>query len=259
MNKNVSIENTTVIYEHIDSLSLEVLDYGYVVILPAVIIFSLVTNMFSVIVLAHSTLKKVIFKYMLLMCLFDFYTLVSSLWLAIIRCGSLCPYNYSYSFGAKIYELYFFLYLTNVSIFLSNVTDLHIALNRLFSFSVVSRNTLSYFSKKIPLKWQCVIWMVAAFILALPNYILSRSIQQIGFLSVSSSNRTTTLEPLYLIRSNSLGNKRIAKFFLLVISILRKPCLLIALCVINLIMGYKFKQHLKDKEKILPVKPSNSC
>ena len=240
----------------IETLSLRPIDYGNVIILPVLILFSMLTNILSLVVLFQTALKKIIFKHMLLMCFFDFYTLLSAFWLCLIRCGALCSHNISYSYGSKFYELYFYLYLTNVSIFLSNIMDLLIALNRLFSFSLTKHPTEKLC--KIPLKWEILAWIVASFIFAIPNYILTREVSQIGYLNVNNGTHSM-YEPLYQVQTNKLGSVKLVKLLLFFIALLRKPFPLFVLCLVNLLMGVRFKKYVNEKRKIVPIhnsKPS---
>ena len=262
MISKISPNKTSIIYENVESLSFRHIDYANTIILPILVLFAIVTNTLSLVTLTQPNLKKKIFKYMFSMCLFDFYTLFSSFWLSLIRCGALCPYYFSYSYISKFYELYFYLFLANVSVFLSNVMDLHIAFNRLLSFS--SSNRFSEKLAKIPFKWQFLSWTIISLILALPNYIITKSVNTIGYLAIKhySLNGTSfniTYESLYQIQSNNLKSMKIAELILIVVSqviYIAKPILLIVSCIANLVMGFKFKRFLNEKRKVAPIERS---
>jgi hypothetical protein len=259
MISKISPNKTSIIYENVESLSFRHIDYANTIILPIIVLFAIVTNTLTLVTLTQPNLKKKIFKYMFSMCLFDFYTLFSSFWLSLIRCGALCPYYFSYSYFSKFYELYFYLFLANVSVFLSNVMDLHIAFNRLLSFS--SSNRFSEKLAKIPFKWQFISWTIISLILALPNYIITKSVNTIGYLAIKhySLNGTSfniTYESLYQIQSNNLKSMKIAELILIVVSqviYIAKPILLIVSCIANLVMGLKFKRFLNEKGKVAPI------
>ena len=257
-NKTISPDNITFLYENVESLSFRIVDYGNVVFLPILVVFSIITNTLTLIVLTQPILKKKIFTYMFAMCLFDCYSLISTFWLCLIRCGALCPHEFSYSYGSKFYELYFYLFLDNVTEFLSNVMDVHIAFNRLFSFS--TSNKFSFKFNKIPFKFQCLLWIIFSLIIALPSFILTKSVRIIGYLvtksySFNNTEFNTSYEPLYQIQSNRLQNMNAAKLILVLISqviYIAKPILLIILCIVNFVMGVKFKKYLQEKRKIAP-------
>ena len=162
----------------------------------------------------------------------------------IIRCGTLCPFDYQYL--SKFYEQYFYLYLRNVSIFYSNIADLHIAFNHLNNFS----KNLKSFSKKIPFKLRIGFFFILGFAINYPNYILSRDIVKIGSLVTYTNGNATNLRPLYQIKNNAYNDNIYWKIILFIFAVSRKFLLLIILFVANVIMGIMLIQYIKKKDSL---------
>ena len=131
-----------------------------------------------------------------------------------------------------------------MSIFYSNITDLHIAFNRLNHFS----KDLKSFSKKIPFKLRIGVFFILGFAINYPNYLLSRDIVKIGSLVIYTNENTTSLRPLYQIKNNAYNDNIYWKIVLFILAVSRKLLLLIILFVANVIMGFMFKRYIKNKE-----------
>ena len=52
-NKTISPDNITFLYENVESLSFRIVDYGNVVFLPILVVFSIITNTLTLIVLTQ--------------------------------------------------------------------------------------------------------------------------------------------------------------------------------------------------------------
>ena len=116
-NNNLTLNNGEKLYYSLDSLSFRISDYGYTYLIPSVCAFGIITNAITIIVIVKGSLKGIMHKYMLFMCIFEIFEMAINFWLMIVRCGTLCPYGYEYL--SKVYEQYFYSYLHNVSIFYS--------------------------------------------------------------------------------------------------------------------------------------------
>lgn len=242
--------NTVKLIYSIDTLTYRFVDYANVIAVPIACTFSLTTNTFNLFVLLQPSIKDGIYRYMLAMCISDFYTLLSTMWLCLIRCGALCSAQMSYSYSSKIYEQYLFLYFQNVSLFTTNIMDLHIAISRLMSFS---KDSLKYLSKNLPFKFRILIVLIIGLILNFPNYILSRDISNTYNLVVRNNDTNqTSLYPIYQVVNNKIGNDPAGKVFLFILGIMRKLFLLVLLTVINVIMAIKFIRHMRKKRKLKP-------
>ena len=241
-NNNTTSKNKEKLYYSLDSLSFRISDYGYTYLIPSVCAFGIITNAITIIVIVKGSLKGIMYKYMLFMCIFEIFEMAISFWLMIFRCGTLCPYDYQYL--SKLYELYFYLYLRNVSIFYSNITDLHIAFNRLNNFS----KDLKKFTKKIPFRPRIGILFLLGFAINYPSYLLSRDIVKIGSLVIYTSENSTSLRPLYQIKNNPYNDNIYWNVAFFILAVSRKLLLLIILFIANVIMGFMFKKYIKNKE-----------
>ena len=241
-NSNIISNNKEKLYYSLDSLSFRISDYGYSYLIPTVCAFGIITNAITIIILVKGKLKGIMYKYMLFMCIFEIIEMAINFWLMIVRCGTLCPYGYGYL--SKVYEQYFYLYLHNVSIFYSNITELHIAFNRLNHFS----KDLKSFSKKIPFKLRIGVLFILGIAINYPNYLMSRDIVKIGSLVTYTNENTTSLRSLYQIKNNAYNDNIYWKIVLFILAVSRKLLLLIILFIANVIMGFMFKKYIKNKE-----------
>lgn len=237
-------DNKEKLYYSLDSLSYRISDYGYTYIIPLACAFGIITNALTIVVIVKGSLKGILYKYMLFMSIFEIIEMTLNFWIMLVRCGTLCPYGYDYL--SKVYELYLYSYIRNVFIFFSNITDLHIAFNRLNHFS----KDLKRFSKKIPFKLRIGVLLVLGFAINYPNYILTRDIVKIGSFVTYGNQNTTLLKPLYQIKNNAYNDNIYWKVVLFILAVSRKLLLLIILFIANVIMGFMFKKYIKNKEAL---------
>ena len=107
--------NKEKLYYSLDALSSRISDYGYVYLIPITCVFGIITNALTMLVIVKGSLKGILYKYMLFMCVFVTIELILNFFLILVRCGTLCQFGYDYL--SKIYDQYFYLYLHNVCIF----------------------------------------------------------------------------------------------------------------------------------------------
>ena len=235
-------------YFSLDSLSDKVLDYGNFYFIPLACVFSICTNLLNVIVLGQPNLKESLFRYMLLNSILDIFTFSLVFWLVLVKCGTLC--SVGFSFGAKIYELYIYLYAQNVSQMYSNFMDLHITFKRLLVFS----KTLKKFKEKyVSQRVKLVVIVLIGLTFPLTS-LLTNKIVKIGSFMEEFDNSTTT-ESLYIVKSTQ--QSIYVKTFLIVLNIFVSLFFLGISMLVNSIMIYKFKKYIKGKKKLCRFKDLN--
>ena len=109
-------------------------DYSNVYLLPPICAFGIATNILCIIVSSkrdESNAKSL--DYILLNSIIDVIFLLIQFFLFIIRCGALCPYGYTY--GAKFYEAYIYLFIGYVLVTSQVLLSMYIAWDRLNMFS----------------------------------------------------------------------------------------------------------------------------
>ena len=90
----------------------KIVDYGNLYVLTFTSLFGLITNLLCIIIIAYLDKKDFMNKFMLAYSLLNFEFHLINIFVGLIRCGSLC--SYGFSFGSKVYELYFYLMGQNI-------------------------------------------------------------------------------------------------------------------------------------------------
>lgn len=125
----MSRRNLTIYYSK-EELSERIYDYSNVYLLPSICLFGMATSGLSIIVSFKKSLNENILKYIFINSLADFSFLLTQFFLLIIRCGTLCPYGYSY--WANIYEIYVYWFLGYTIICFKVLVDISVSIERLF-------------------------------------------------------------------------------------------------------------------------------
>ena len=247
-----SFNNSTIYLEKIfkskTELSTRESDFVNVFIFPFICLFGITTNIMNMIILFDKKMfeklsNNLMQKYMFINSLADLLFLFVVFFLVIIRCGNLCPYGYAY--GSKFYELYIYLFVGYTIVTFLVLIDISISIGKLLSFSnIMSQNDL------IPFRLKCLLFGGLALILNFPNT-LSNEIKISGKLKQTTDGENSTqVETIYMRGLKSEFKNGILEFFLLAFSLIKEPLLFIVLFVINIIVVYKFHEHLSKKRKL---------
>lgn len=248
--------NKLVLINSTESLSLRSSDFVNVFILPPICLVGIVLNVICIIVVAQKELTGELYSFILFHSICDLIFLFINTFTCIIRCGIYCPYTFA--FLSKIWELYFHLFTGNTFLLFGTGLDIVVSFNRLFSFSSTRPKLIDKFNK-IDLKIKCLILAVISLVANLPSYVITRNVTLIGYLqhfeysSESSSNMTVWYEPLFQALTNPIGKNDFMVAFLFVLTLFRGVIPLFVLFFMNLIIGVKFRSHLKKKRKIIPL------
>ena len=167
--------------ESIDALSSKLDDYLNVFLLPLICLVGIFTNGVSIAVIIKMAQNEIIHLYMLVNSIADLTFLLSQFFLIFIRCGSICPYGYSY--GSKFIELYIYLHLGYTLALFAALNDIGVSIDRALSFRLtaspnhsVSRNLANTSHAKRNYFLRIALLFIASFVLNLPMYVLSREI-----------------------------------------------------------------------------------
>ena len=162
---NLPIYNSTV------SLSIPIYDYANTYFLPLICLFGIVTNIINILVFKQSKLDSDITKYFLTNSCGDLAFLSTQVFLFIIRCGDLCPYNYNY--WAKLYEKYIYIYTGYVIYTFGLLLDISASLNRLSSFKIrIITNNTNIKRFKLSFEIKCVIFLIISALICIPQHII---------------------------------------------------------------------------------------
>ena len=234
----------SIIHNSTENLSFRVADFGNVYILPPICLFGLITNFFSILVLSRPELKGIMYQFMLINTIADFTHLLLGIFLIFVRCGSLC--STSFTFIAKFYELYIFLFISNNCLLFIILLDIVLSIDRLLSFT----SKPSVF-KNISLKKKCIWVLIVTIFINSVVYLIPRMVSNIGYLRIGTDNITDyQYSSIYVVGNNEIGKNEYMALVLKIINIVRGFILLVILFFINSFVVVKFRKHFEKKKKI---------
>jgi hypothetical protein len=238
------------IYFSKSTLTLRVADYSNVYLLPAICLVGMLTNLASSVVSLRITRRDHILKYILINSSSDFWFLLSQFFLCLFRCGTLCPFGYTYA--AKFYELYIYLYFGYVLITFQALFNLTMTLQRLRLFS--NNQMIRKSSHSEITVFHYVGFFTIAILINAPNYLFSKEI--IPFAIYKSNETLSEDEILYEKNVRDLFRNQILEILLIILTIISNPGSYIVIGVINAIVAFKFRKFIKKKKDMLKNRPS---
>lgn len=214
------------------------IDYSNVYFLPAICLFGMTTSLLNIIVSFSKELQKNVFKFILVDSIGDFLFLFIQFFLVIIRCGTLCPWGYSYI--SKLYEIYIYLFIGYVIIAFRVLVDLSVSLNRLLILSNIFKN-----SKEYNFYIKMIIFLTIAVLLNLAPFALSKEVGIKGLLYPDPNS--TYYEVLYDKKVRESFQASWTQITLSCIAVIKDPLLFTTFCAINIAIAIKFRQHMSKK------------
>ena len=227
--------NELVLYNNTQQLTNQFTDYSNVFLLPLATLTGLVTNLLSIIVSFKLDKKQLVNYFMFFNSILNFIFCLLSSFLPIFRCGSLCPYGYS--FFSKVYELYFYLLVNNSILLASQTFQGLLALNRVLAFS----NKYNYINIRT-FKIASPVVIAVSFIIYGSVLLSNRQINRFGYMINNSS-----IEYLYKLEPKVLSNEM--KIFIFAINFLQSMGYQFVLFLIDMVICIKLFSYLKSKNK----------
>ena len=238
------------LFNSTSSLSEFEVDILYVFIIPILSIICLLFKIISIHVLKlliqtnkennntlttnNRSFKRVHF-YMITFESSDLLIALVLIFTSIFRCGNYCKLGYDHT--TKVFELIFYDLIGGTVLQLEIFLELAIAVERLQTFSINYKQPMKF-------KFKLIIILVAAIIVPLPNYVLTKTIIPIGILN----NETY----LYSIKtSHFVQNNKYWTVGLFLYGLLRSSLIYIILLVLNIIIIVKYKHYINKKLKLL--------
>ena len=239
------------IYYSKEGLTPRYADYSNVYVLPPICAFGIATNILSIIVSAkrNETNAKSL-DYILLNSIIDVVFLLIQFFLFIIRCGVLCLYGYTY--GAKFYEVYIYLYIGYVLITSQILLSIYIAWDRLKMFS----GKLSAQKPKLNLYIVYIIFFIIGCISNMPKLTLSKIIIPFGIFM--SNENSTTYEIMWTRKSKSEYRTELAQWLITSLAIINYPLLYGLLFILNIWVCFKFRLYLNSRQQLLKYATSSN-
>lgn len=218
-------------------------DYSNVVLLPSICFFGILTSIACILgSYKRDESNSMAVCYIFINSLIDLLFLVIQFFLVIIRCGTLCPYGYTYA--SKIYELYVYLYIGYVLVNSQAIFNIYISYDRLKMFSA-NRETL--IAKKLYFTYAVCVLIAA--IANMPLYLMTREIVPFG-VYVSTPNSTHSFEVLYGRIFRKQFQSEIWQNLLTASVVLKNPLVLIIYCVLNIFILIKFEKFFRKRKTL---------
>ena len=229
-------------YNSTDGLSLPIYDYANTYFLPLICLFGIVTSITNIIVLMQNKLENDINKYFLVNSCCDFVFLLTQIFVLIIRCGKLCSYSYTY--GAKFYEAYIFRYIGCTIALFSLILDICFSIDRINSFKSTNRINKS----KVPFKIRFMLLFLLTALICIPQYVLFKIPEAFGkLIFYDLKTNLTSYKILFQLKNR---DDVVLKTISIALRYFRGYFLLCLLILLNLVIAYKFKNHLAKKKLI---------
>ena len=156
----------------------------------------------------------------------------------------MCPFSYTYL--AKLYELYVYLTVGYILITFSAFVDLSVAIDRIRLMSDCKLKLAS--RPKFALR--CCILLVVSAVVILPDYILTNEVSAKGILVTSSQIGTeswSSFEILYAKSSKYPSKSPALQITVTVLAVIKGPVLIGLMVIVDLLVIIKFKAHMNRK------------
>lgn len=239
----MNLSNLPIFYSK-ENLTNRFVDYSNVYVLPSICLFGIITSFTCILVsFKRDETNAKTFNYIFLNSLIDFSFLVIQSFLFIIRCGILCPYGYTWF--AKFYEIYIYLYIGYVLVSSQVFINIYVAYERLNMFS-------GKLSKKKKAMSIFKVYSICFFISVLanaPNYAISRHISQIGVYQPDPDLNFS--EILYVRAFRPEFQTIVMQDILTAIAVIKDPLFFCILCLVNILVCFRFRIYLKSRKNFV--------
>jgi hypothetical protein len=244
-----NVGNDLAIFTTKSNLTTRFADYSNVYLLPSICLFGMLTSLASLAAsFKHDETNVKMMTFIFLNSLIDFAFLFIEFWLVLIRCGTLCPYGYTYF--AKFFEIYIYLYvgyiLVNSQVFLG----IYVSIERLRLFSATAAS-----SKKPPSLYVIYIpCLLLATILNAPPYLISKEVVKLGIYmpqDIDEQINATFYDILYIRAVRPQFQTDSMQIFLTVVGAFKDPFVFLVFCLINIQLGIKFQKYLNKRKLLL--------
>ena len=238
-------ESEITIFNSKENLTNRFVDYSNVYLLPSVCGFGIITSFLCIVVSLKSDESNAkTFDYILLNSLIDFFFLLIQCFLFIIRCGILCPYGYTWF--AKFYEIYIYLYVGYVLILSQVFLNIYVAHDRLKMFSATAN-----FSgrKQISIYKVYLVFAIIATLANLLPYVIAREIVPLGIYQPDPNSTYTEILYVRIFRQDFMTAT--IQNVLLVYGALKDPFFFFVLFVVSFLVCLRFRNYLKTRHILL--------
>ncbi|CAF1037986.1 unnamed protein product [Brachionus calyciflorus] len=217
-------------------------DYVNVYWLPGICFFGMITSSLGIIGSFSKDFNKNPFKLIFIDSLGDFLFLLTQFFLFIMRCGSLCPWGFSY--WSKIYEVYIYLFTGYTIITFRVLVDISVAFNRLLIFLNFKQS-----SKEFNFYLKALIFLTFSVFLNAPLFAISKEVVVLGH--YYPKRNSSFYEVLYTMSNRSIVKPNWVQIILSILAIFKDIVFFVILIGINIGIAIKFKQLMKKKKTMI--------
>ena len=232
------------IYNSTSQISTLFTDYANFIVMPLISFIGIVTNLASFVVALKLDKANLMHLFILYDSFLNFILSFVSLFIIIVRCGSLCPYGYK--FESKIYDLFVFLYSKHTILFVSHALKGLVAWNRLFAFS----------TKKTRFKLNIKAFKISSLIILGIGVLLqaflisySRFIRKFGVIFRKNAQNEVVYEFLYKVDLRDFNTGM--RILILCLLLLEDFILILILFIIDVLILVKYLKYAKNRNKKL--------
>lgn len=226
-----------------ENLTNRFVDYSNVYLLPSICGFGIITSFICIVVsLKRDESNAKTFDYILLNSLIDFFFLLIECFLFFIRCGILCPYGYTWF--AKFYEIYIYLYVGYVLISSQVFLNIYVAHDRLKMFSANKSA-----QKQISIYKVYLVLAVISILINLLPFVISREVIPLGIYKPDPNSTYTEILYIRIFRQEFMTATM--QTILTVYGAFKDPLFFCILLVISFMVCLRFRTYLKARHILL--------
>lgn len=213
-------------------------DIGYLYVIPIISTIGLVSNLVCILTLVSDTnviKAHISYKYLIVNSLIDAIYLMVVAFLPIARCNYLC--NLSKYYISKVYELYGFLFASNVLNTFSAYMSILISIDR---YLFITKNII--LQRKLN---TCLVLVIIACLSVLHHIpqIVSLKVDYIHQQILNNSSSNSTYQ-VYTLTNTIFGSTKFSKILIMIMQILINTIPLFVIFLINILLLIKLHRQL---------------
>lgn len=205
------------------------IDIDITFIQPIICFYGMIANILNIFVFFDKSFENVTYKYLFANAISNFFYLLNCFFLFVARCGVYC--NFTNTLLSQIYLYIFYNYLKGIAAILTILIQIIVCFQRL---TILFRFNLFNFSN---FKLSIFILVLFSTIFYSPM-ILTKKIKE---------NHSLSGLITYSVISNDFGIRKLGKILIIIVSVFRGFISLAILLVLNMLLVYKFRMHMKKK------------
>lgn len=226
-----------------ENLTTRFVDYSNVFLLPSICYIGIVTSFVCLLVTfkREEAYAKTL-DYIFVNSAIDFLFLLIESFLVIIRCGALCPYGYT--FAAKFYEIYMFLYAGYILVTSQVLLNIYVSFDRLKMFS-----TKKSTNKPTSIFKVYAVCVTISAIVNSPSYLISKEVVLLGV--YKPNGNSSEFDYMYIRTTRKEFQTEALQYFLTALVAVKDMATFCVLCLMSIIVCIRYKLYSKSRSKLI--------